>query len=153
MALILQVGLGRLVVAGHRYVEVLLVPVALYAITSSQRAAMFMGCAAGLLSDTWFHSGPFGLNGFKWTLLGWALGALAVRVDLNQPVGRLVTGIVLATSDALLDVLLRGLLDADPHLPGALALLVKTLATGLLAVVAGSMLERGRRVPRPGGVV
>jgi cell shape-determining protein MreD len=149
VALSFQVALGRLVSSGHRYVDVLLVPVVLYGVASSQRSAMLMGCAAGLLSDTWFFGGPFGMTGFKWTALGWALGALAGWIDLNRPSGRVATGVALVAGDALLDVLLRGLIEAGPRAPGAIELPVKALCTGLLAAAAGSILRWGGRPPRP----
>jgi len=144
-ALMLQAGLGRLFGSSLQYVDVLLVPVVIYGVASSQRSAMVMGCVAGLLSDTWFHGGPFGLNAFKRTFLGWTIGVAAVRLDLNQPVGRLVTGILVCLGDALLDFVMRGLLDAHPQFPGLVALAARAVSTGLLAMVVGGMLERGRR--------
>jgi len=153
VALVLQAGLGRLFPDSQRYVDVLLVPVALYGVTSSQRGAMFMGCAAGLLSDTWFHAGLFGLNGFKRTLLGWMIGAVSGRLDLNQPGGRLAVGAAVALGDELLDFGLRMLFDADPGAPGPVGLLVKTISTALLVAAAGSILDTRQRVPRPGRVM
>jgi len=144
-ALVLQAGLGRLFPGIHRFVDVLLVPVVIYGVASSQRAAMGMGCVAGLLSDTWFHGGPFGLNGFKRTLLGWALGAFATRLDLNQPAGRLVSGALVSLADDLMDFALRGLLDAHPHFPSLPELVVRAVVTGLLVAIGGGILDRGRR--------
>jgi rod shape-determining protein MreD len=144
-ALVLQAGLGRLFPGIHRYVDVLLVPVVIYGVGSSQRAAMGMGCVAGLLSDTWFHGGPFGLNGFKRTLLGWAVGAFATRLDLNQPAGRLVCGALVSLADDVMDFALRGLLDAHPHFPSLIELVVRAVVTGLLVAIAGGMLDMGRR--------
>jgi cell shape-determining protein MreD len=152
-ALVLEAGLGRLFPGVQRYVDVLLVPVVLYGVASSQRAAMVMGCATGLLSDTWFHGGPFGLSAFKRTLLGWAVGVAATRLDLNQPVGRLVTGAIVSLGDDVLDFVLRGLLDAHPHFPGPLDWLMKAAVTGLLAAAGGGMLERRRRVGQARRVV
>jgi len=148
-ALVLQAGLGRVVPGIHRYVDLLLVPVAIYGVASSQRAAMGMGCAAGLLSDTWFHGGPFGLNGLKRTLLAWTLGAAATRLDLNQPAGRFVAGILVSLGDDVLDFVVRGLLDEHPQFAGITALVVRALVTGLLVAGAGGMLDRGRGGDRP----
>ncbi len=145
VALVLQAGLGKLFPHSHRYVDVLLVPVALYGVTSSQRAAMLMGCVAGLLTDTWFQGGPFGLSGFKRTLLGWALGVAATRFDLNQPVGRVTLGALLSIADDALDLVLRGLLDVPPAFPGPVALLVRAGLCGSLVAVGGLILDRGRR--------
>jgi cell shape-determining protein MreD len=153
VALVLQAGLGRLFPGIHRYVDVLLVPVAIYGVASSRRAAMGMGCAAGLLSDTWFHGGPFGLHGFKRTLLAWMLGTVATRLDLNQPAGRLVTGALVSLGDDVLDFILRALLDEHPHFPGPTALVVRAVVTGLLVAAGGGMLDRGRRDERARRVI
>jgi len=153
VALVVQAGLGRLFPGSHSYIDVLLVPVALYGISSSQRGAMFMGCAAGLLSDTWFHAGPFGLNGFKRTLLGWMIGAVSGLLDLNQPGGRMAVGAAVALGDDLLDFGLRALFDADPRFPGPLGLVVRALSTALRVAVGGGILDTRKRHPRPGRVM
>jgi cell shape-determining protein MreD len=147
-ALVLQAALGRLFPGIHRYVDVLLAPVAIYGAASSQRAAMGMGCASGLLSDTWFHGGPFGLHGFKRTLLGWAAGAVATRVDLSQRAGRFVTGVLVSLGDHLLDFFVRGLLDARPGVPTLAELALRAVTTGLLAAAGGALLHAQRRDER-----
>jgi cell shape-determining protein MreD len=143
-ALVLQAALGRLAPGIHGWVDVMLVPVALYGIASTQRAAMVSGAVTGLLSDSWFYGGPFGLHGFKWTFLGWAVGALATRFDLNQPGGRLVTGAAVSLGDDLLDLAVRGMLDAAPQGLSPAAVLVKAAVTALLVGMVGGMLERER---------
>jgi cell shape-determining protein MreD len=145
VALMIQAGLGRLFPGIHQYVDVLLAPVVIYGVGSSQRAAMVMGCVAGLLSDTWFHAGPFGLNAFKRSLLGWTLGGANARLDLNTPAGRLVAGVLVSLGDDVLDFMLRGLLDAHPHFPGLIALVTRAVMTGLLVTLVGGMLDRSRR--------
>ena len=142
IALVLQAGLGHLWPTSHRFIDVLLVPVGLYGVGGTQRSAMLTGCAAGLLRDTWFQAGAFGINGFKRTLLGWAIGSLATRVDLNRGGGRLATGVVVSVGDDLLDLILRRILDQPTQFPHAWELLVKAGVTGLLVVLAGSILDR-----------
>ena len=153
VALALQAALGRLFPGIHRYVDVLLAPVAIYGAASSQAAAMGMGCASGLLSDTWFHGGPFGLHGFKRTFLGWAAGVVATRVDLSQRAGRFVTGVLVSLGDHLLDFLVRGLLDARPGIPSLAELALRAVTTGLLAAAGGTLLESRRRNQRVRAVV
>ncbi len=141
-ALVLQAGLGHLWPASHRFIDVLLVPVGVYGVRGTQRSAMLMGCATGLLRDTWFQAGAFGLNGFKRTLLGWAIGSLATRVDLNRGGGRLAAGVLVSVGDDLLDLILRRLLDQPTQFPHVWELLVKAGVTGLLVALAGSILDR-----------
>jgi hypothetical protein len=141
-ALALQAGLGRIWPGVHSYIDMLLVPVALLGTRGTQRSAMLVGCASGLLQDTWFQAGTFGLNGFKRTLLGWLLGSLASWLDLNNPAGRMVVGIGLAIADNLLDLGMRLLLDLHLRMPGLLALAIQAGVTGLLCVAFGHMLDR-----------
>ena len=65
LALGLQVALGRVWPESHRWVDLLLVPVALSAASGTPRSGMLVGCASGLLYDTWMHVGTFGFTGFK----------------------------------------------------------------------------------------
>ena len=95
----------------HTYVDLMLVPVVWYGIARSQRSTMLVGCVAGLLQDAWFQIGVFGLNGFKKTLLGWALSGVGVRFNMNSGPGRVAAGAVLALADSVLDMVLRTLLD------------------------------------------
>ena len=84
IALGLEAILGRLAPVLHGWVDLMMIPVAWYAISGSQRSAMLVGCAGGLLQDAWFQAGVFGISGFKKTLLGWAVGGLCSRLDLNH---------------------------------------------------------------------
>jgi hypothetical protein len=149
LALLLSLGfqaaLGRIWPEAHRLVDALLVPVALYGISGSPRSAMFVGCAAGLLQDTWFQVGTFGLNGFKRTLLGWALGGVAGRLDLGHTGGRLITGALLSIGDNLLDLVLRRLLDLQPASRSLWEWAVEAVLTGLLVALVGSMVDRRRQ--------
>lgn len=142
LALALQAGLGRLWPSVHRYLDLLMLPVVWYGVGRSQLGAMLVGCSAGLLQDAWFQAGVFGLNGFKKTLLGWSLGAIGARFDLNTQVGRLSSGFCLILVDAILDVGLRRLLDLEPAVPGLLELLIKAVSTGILATWTPPLVEQ-----------
>lgn len=142
-ALALQVVLSRLWPENHRWVNMLIVPVIWYGVAASQRGAMLVGCLAGLLHDAWFEF-PVGVYGFKWTLIGWALGSLALRFDLNHRAGWLLAGILAWSADSLLDPLLRRLVDLQPVVRAPREVVIHALVTGLLAAVAGSIVERGR---------
>jgi len=149
LALGLQVALGRIWPEAHRYVDLLLVPVALCGTSGTQRSAMFVGCASGLLYDTWLQVGTFGISGFKRTLLGWVLGSLASRLDLGHGGGRFLAGALLALCDKLLDPGLLRLLDQPPRVHEIGALLLQALTTGLLTAAVGSMVDR-RKDSGPG---
>jgi hypothetical protein len=142
LALVLQAALGRLWPSAHVWVDLFLVPVVLQGTVGRQQAAMLVGCAGGLLKDTWFRVGTFGIGGFKLTLLGWLLAGVATRLDLGRAVGRLASGAALSLSDDLLDLTLRWLLDQQPRPAPPVALAGKALLTGLLAAAAGRILER-----------
>lgn len=144
LALAGQATLGRIWPEGHRYVDLMLVMVVWYGIAHSQRGAMLVGCTGGLLQDAWFHLGAFGTEGFKKTLIGWALGVLAVRLDLNHAGGRFVTGGLFAVADVLADQLVPRLLDQRASWPGPTALIVRVLVTGLLVAAIGGIVDRRR---------
>jgi rod shape-determining protein MreD len=143
-ALALQVGLGGLWPSIHRLVDALSIPVVLYGVGGSQRMAMGVGCAAGLLQDAWFRVESFGAGGIRWTLIGWVLGGASERVDLNHATGRLIAGSAFSLADQLLDALMRRLVGRPSLLPGALSLILGAAATGLLAMLVGSILDRAR---------
>ena len=150
LCLAAQAVVGRFVPEAPRYLDAMLVPVVWYAIAGSQRSGMLVGCAAGLLEDAWFQTGAFGLSGFKKTLVGWALGGLGSRFDLNRQPGRFVFGFAGSLADSLLDLGLRELLDQGPVRPRPLELLLRAVATALLVVLAFAFTRwvagrRGRR--------
>lgn len=127
---------GRLVPEAGAYVDIMLVPVVWYAIAVSQRSGMLVGCAAGLLEDAWFQTGAFGASGFRKTIVGWALGGLGSRFDLNQKPGRFLFGATGSLADSLIDVGLRQLLDHSAATPRPLQIALKALGTGLLVMLA-----------------
>jgi hypothetical protein len=144
LALAGQAALGRIWPEGHRYADLMLAAVVWYGIAHTQRGAMLIGAAGGLLQDTWFHLGAFGAEGFKKTLIGWLLGVVSVRVDLNHAAGRLVAGAVCAAVDAVADLLVPRLLDQRAEWPGSGVLAVRVVTTGLLVAIIGGIVDRRR---------
>jgi rod shape-determining protein MreD len=144
LGLSVEIALGRFAPAARAYVDVMMVPVAWYGIARSQRAAMLAGCAAGLLQDAWFEAGVFGMNGFVKTLLGWALGGLGGRFDLNQAAGRLASGALLAVTGRLLETGVLRLLDRTPGPLDPWNLLVRGVTGGLLTALVFAILNRVR---------
>jgi cell shape-determining protein MreD len=140
-ALVLQVGLSRLWPECHRFVNLLVVPVVWYGSAGSQRAAMLVGCLAGLLHDSWFEF-PIGVYGFKWALIGWGLGVVALRIDLNHQTGLFLAGVVAWLADSLLDPGLRRLVDLEPLVRSPRDIVIHAIVTGLLAALAGSIVRR-----------
>ncbi len=138
----LQVGLVRLAPTSPRYVDFLVLPVLWYGIRSSQRSAMLVGCAGGLLRDAWFSAGVLGLNGFTKTFLGWVLGGLGARVDLNSGGTRLVVAAAFSVSQSALDLGLRRLLDRVTTSPDPVEWAVRAVTAGLLVAVGFPILDR-----------
>jgi rod shape-determining protein MreD len=145
LALGLQSILGLLWPASHRYVDAMLVPVVWFGISGSQRTGMYVGCAAGLLQDAWFRFGVFGINGFKKTLIGWILGGLGSRFDLNRQGGRVVFGAMASLADSLMDIGLRRLLDLASAPPGPAEIAIRAVVTGGLVGIAFYVTERAQR--------
>jgi rod shape-determining protein MreD len=143
--LALQSGLNRIWPAAPRFVDLLLLPPVWYAIARSQRSAMIVGCAGGLLADGWFRADAFGLNGFKKTLIGWLVGALGTRFELNGAPARLLAGIAAALIDSALEVVLRRLLDLHSSEADVGGALVRAAVTGILVIWGFALSERVRR--------
>jgi len=144
LGLAVEIALGRWAPSTRAYVDVMMAAVAWYGIARSQRSAMLMGCAAGLLQDAWFETGVFGINGFVKTLLGWALGGLGARFDLNQAAGRLASGAVLSVAGRVLEAGILRLLDRASGPLDPVGLLVRAVTGGLLVVVVFAILNRVR---------
>jgi len=131
IALLLQSALGLLWPGAQRFVDFMIVPVVWFGIAGSQRTAMFAGCVAGLLQDSWFQLAVFGLNGFKKTALGWFLGGLGSRFDLNRQGVRMACGALASLADSLMDIGLRRLLDQHQPAPSPTEILIKAVIVGL----------------------
>ncbi len=147
----LQALIGRVAPSVNMFGDIMLVPVAWYGIRRSQRSAMIVGCVGGLLQDAWFQVGVFGLNGFKKTLLGWALGGIGTRLDLNNFPGRWTTGAVLSVADQLLELGLYRLLDLRTVPLSLWQVSLRAAVVGSLVVLTFSVTDRfaGRRDLRP----
>jgi rod shape-determining protein MreD len=144
VGLAVQATLGRWFPEAQRYVDVLTWPVAWYAVARSQRSAMFVGCAAGLIEDAWFHTGVYGLHGFSKTLAGWALGGLGARFDLNHAWGRMLVGAALFLLDRLVEAGLLLLLNLSIVPLAPLPLVLGAGINGLLVAVIFSIVPKVR---------
>jgi rod shape-determining protein MreD len=133
LALVAELALGRLLPGATRYVDFLYLPLAAYALRRSQRSAMTVGCVSGLLQDYWIEPRLFGINGLVKTVLGWALGGIGARFDLNSLAGRFAAGASLSLLDEGLQAAVRRLFSdaVAPVSPGTLG--GRALAGGLLA--------------------
>lgn len=148
-AVLAQAALARLYGGSGSWVDLTMLPVVWYCLRGTPRSAMLVGCSIGLIHDTWFRIGVFGLTGFKRTLLGWALAGLGSRFELNNAPGRFAVGFALALGDGTLDVGLRRLLDLSPG-PGWAQLLGQGLCTAVLAVIVFAAIDRLRGSRRRG---
>lgn len=139
-----QAGVGIIWPTVHRYVDLMSLPV-IWAALGSQRAGMLTGCAAGLVQDAWFQIGSFGLNGFKKTLLGWVLGGVGSRFDLNHSVGRMAVGASFSLLDSALDLGLRYMLDQETTGGGVGVIFVRAVCLGLATALVFGWLDSYRR--------
>ncbi len=152
LALAGQAVAGNWLPGALRYVDLLMLPVLWYGLARSQRSAMLVGCLAGALEDAWFRAGVFGLRGFDKTLLGWLVGGIGARLDLNVAWGRAAAGAALPVADRMLEFGLLRLLDLSPGSLEPVELLGRAASGGALALAAFSVVDRlGSRRPRPKG--
>ena len=155
LGLAVQVGLARLWPSSVRYLDVMVLPVLWYATTRSQRAAILVGCAAGLSYDAWFRAGVFGMGGFIKTFLGWAAGAVGSRIDLNPQVNRFAAAFLFTWLEGPLELGLRRLLDQVTEPVHPLEWSARAALTAIAVVTTFPILDRfwggDRRSRYPGG--
>jgi len=152
LALAFDLVLGRFAPSLTPYVAVMTLPLAAYALRTSQRSAMVVGCVSGLLEDFWLEPRLFGLNGLVKTFLGWALGGIGARFDLNTFWGRFAAGASVHLVDEGLQAALRRLFGDAIAPMGPATLGIRTVAGGLLTAGVLSIVGKwgtSRRPPRP----
>lgn len=142
LALVGQLALGRFLPGASAYADVLLLPLAVYALRTSQRSSMLVGGVSGLLEDYWMEPRLFGLNALVKTILGWALGGLGARFDLNTLGGRLGAGASIQVLDVGLQALVRRMFGEAPGPVVPAALLIRAGAGGLLTAAVLSIVNR-----------
>lgn len=122
------------------YVDLFLVLAVAWASESTTLTGLVVGLACGLAADA-LSGGPFGLNGFADTLVGYGAAlAVANLAKLNTAGAAALYAVASAVQQAVL-VLLVALLLPQPTLPSLEAVLLKIGSTGLLGMVVFS----GRR--------
>lgn len=136
----------------HRFADPMMLPLIWYALRRSQRAAMLVGCAGGLVQDAWFGGSLFGSAGFSKTLLGFLLGGLAARFELNIKAGRFLSGAILPIADPFVEMGIRSLFGIPVAPVDPVGLSVRGLVGGLLTLLVFAIVdrvtgERGRRRP------
>jgi len=140
----LQALLGGLLPGLGRYADFLVAPVIWFAVRRSQRAAMLTGSLAGLAQDAWFRSVVFGMGAFEKTFLGWLLGALATRFDMQSSGSLFLIGILFTLAQDLLGeglglLLLQEQVEIAPDF-GALG--IQAVVNGLIVVVSFRIVNR-----------
>ena len=132
LSLIFEIGLGRFAPGATRYIAVMTLPLVAYALRTSQRSSMVVGCVSGLLEDYWIEPRLFGLNGLVKTVLGWGMGGVGARFDLNNFWGRFASGASVHLVDEGLQTALRRLFGEAVAPVGFGALGIRAFAGGLL---------------------
>ena len=127
-----ELVLGRFAPGATQYVTLMTLPLAAYALRTSQRSSMVVGCVSGLLEDYWIEPRLFGLNGVTKTVMGWALGGIGARFDLNNPWGRFASGASVHLVDVGLQTGLRRLFGEAVAPVGIAPLGIRAVAGGLL---------------------
>jgi len=142
LSFVCELALGRFAPGATRYVAVKTLPLTTYALRTSQRSSMVVGCASGLLEDYWFEPRLFGLNGLVKTFLGWALGGIGARFDLNNFWGRFAAGASVHLVDEGLQTALRRLFGEAVAPVSVLTLGIRAIAGGLLTAAVLAIVSK-----------
>ena len=137
-----ELGLGRFAPGVTHYLAPMTLPLATYALRTSQRSSMVVGCASGLLEDYWIEPRLFGLNGLVKTILGWALGGIGARFDLNNFWGRFAAGASVHLVDQGLQTALRRLFGDAVAPVGAASLGIRAVVGGLLTAAVLAIVSK-----------
>ena len=132
LALAFELVLGRFLPGTTRYLAIMTLPLVAYALRTSQRSSMVVGCVSGLLEDYWVEPRLFGLNGLVKTILGWAVGGLGARFDLNTFWGRFASGASVHLVDEGLQTALRRMFGETVVPVSVTTLAIRAVAGGLL---------------------
>ena len=154
LSLIAELSLGRFAPGLTRYVAIMALPLTVYALRTSQRSSMLVGCASGLLEDYWIEPRLFGLNGLVKTILGWALGGIGARFDLSTFWGSMASGASVHILDEVLQTALRALfaetvMPIDPTSLAFRAVSGGLLTAAVLAILSKFGTRRAATRPKP----
>ena len=142
LSLAFELGLGRFAPGVTHYIAPMTLPLAAYALRTSQRSSMVVGCASGLLEDYWIEPRLFGLNGLVKTILGWVLGGIGARFDLNNFWGRCASGASVHLVDEGLQVALRRLFGEALAPVDVASLGIRAVAGGLLTATVLAIVSK-----------
>jgi len=142
LSLAFELVLGRFAPGATRYVALMTLPLVAYALRTSQRSSMVVGCASGLLEDYWIEPRLFGLNGLVKTILGWAMGGIGARFDLNNFWGRFASGASVHLVDEGLQTALRRLFGEIVAPVGVASLGIRAVAGGLLTAAVLAIVSK-----------
>jgi rod shape-determining protein MreD len=152
LSLACELVLGRFLPGATRYVSLMTLPLVTYALRTSQRSSMVVGCVSGLLEDYWVEPRLFGLNGLVKTILGWAMGGIGARFDLNNFWGRFASGASVHLVDEGLQTALRRLFGEAVVTVGVASVGIRAVSGGLLTAAVLAILGKfgtNRRATRP----
>ncbi|HEX8557895.1 MAG TPA: rod shape-determining protein MreD [Pyrinomonadaceae bacterium] len=136
LAVVLQSGLTT-VWRPFAYADLALVVVVYFALQRDAVQAVFIGTAAGLLTDA-LSGGLLGARGFSMTLTAYLLAALVTRVMLDNPLLRIPVLAGAAGFNTLVYLLMHQLLGQPPGSPLA-GSIAETIAFGVIwTTVAGT---------------
>lgn len=121
------------------YVDVFLLLTMAWAFESTTLVGLAVGLAAGLTADA-LTSGPYGLNGFADTLIGYGTAFAVAKLAKMNAAGAALLYSVAAVVQQIILVALVMLLIPNGVPPSVLAVVVKVVITGL----AGFFIFRGR---------
>ena len=136
-----QVLLSRYLPAASRMVDFYTILVLYYAVSRRKVAVMFMGTTAGLVEDLLTHT-VLGMNAFKKTLVGYAMGALGSFFMLSQPLPRFGVLFLATILEALTEAGLVLVLGQHLVLPSAGDLIRLGMGNGLAGILIYWMISK-----------
>jgi rod shape-determining protein MreD len=131
-------------------IDLLLIVVVWLGVNGSQVLAMLSGAAAGLLQDVWF-GGLLGRSGFRKIVVGYLVGAVGSRFELNTVWAWFAALFLSTIADHAVGVALGQVMAVPLADPFSMVLLERAFANGIVGTLLFALVERllsfGRRRP------
>ena len=142
VALILQMAIAGITIAGSAVVNLVLVAVVYVALGNGAVTGLIAGTAGGLAQDA-LSGGIAGIGGFSKTVVGFVVGVLGAQFIVSQPLPRLVMFVGATVAHELCFQALTALVESRAFAIQYSTTLTQALVNGAVGILAFWIVERG----------
>ena len=149
-ALVLQMAIAGVTMAGGTVVNLVLVAVVYVALGNGAVSGLLAGTAGGLAQDA-LSGGIVGIGGFSKTVVGFVVGVLGAQFIVSQPLPRLVMFVGATVAHELCFQALTALVESRAFAIQYSTTLTQALVNGAVGILAFWIVERGPAIAQRRG--